>query len=77
MLCCGYADAGQPGTEARPCLQVGKQGKAKGSRGGAVAVDELLVGEYVDKNRNRDKREKNNPLCSLLGFCALHFIIDQ
>jgi hypothetical protein len=39
------------------------------------AVDELLVGEFVD--RERDKGEKNITLLSPLGFSALHFIIDQ
>ena len=39
------------------------------------AVDELLVGECVV--RDRDKGEKNITLLSPSGFCALHFIIDQ
>ena len=38
------------------------------------AVDELLVGEFVDREQDRGK---NFTLLSHFGFSALHFIIDQ
>ena len=61
----------------RACLQVGQTGQGRAERKDLEvgAVDELLVGECVVRDRN--KGEKNITLLSPSGFCALHFIIDQ
>jgi hypothetical protein len=64
---------GNLGTAREARLQVSKQGRAGGKSGKDLevgAVDELLVGEYVA--RARDKEEKNftfvSPLASRLSI---------